>query len=366
MTYLIDRFPGLCAIPRRALVPRPTEVVAMPRLSKMTGADLWVKRDDATAAAYGGNKVRKLEYLLGDAEAQGADTLITTGAFGSHHVLATSIFGAEAGLSVHAALVPQPWHKHVGENLRADVAAGATLHPIRHVAEVPFAVRRLARRLRREGRRPYLVPHGGSTAYGALGYVEAGLELAAQVDARALPEPEAIYVALGSAGTAAGLAIGLAAAGLTTKIVAVRVTDRLLANRATFLALLRRTMTLLRERDPRFPAVLELAAAKVEIDATAFAPGYGVSTPETRRAAELAAAEGLVTDETYTARALQVMLRHAESGRRRSGALAPRDPFTWKRALFWQTLSSADLAPLLRRVPAAPRWAERYAGKPLA
>jgi 1-aminocyclopropane-1-carboxylate deaminase/D-cysteine desulfhydrase-like pyridoxal-dependent ACC family enzyme len=326
----------------------------MPRLSKMTGAELWVKRDDATAAAYGGNKVRKLEYLLGDARRQGADTLITTGAFGSHHVLATSIFGAEAGFAVHAVLVPQPWQEHIGQNLRADVAAGATLHPVRHGAEVPFAVRRLAWRLRREGRRPYLIPHGGSTAYGALGYVEAGLELAAQVDARTLPEPDAIYVALGSAGTATGMAIGLAAAGLTTKVVAVRVTDRLIANRATFLSLLRATMKLLRAHDPRFPSVLELAARKVEIDPTAFAPGYGVSTPETRRATELAAAEGLVTDETYTARALQVMLRHAESGDR------------WKRALFWQTLSSADLSPLLRRVPAAPRWAERYAGRPLA
>ncbi len=354
MTYLTDRFPRLGAIPRRALVAQPTPVAAMPRLSKMTGAELWVKRDDATATAYGGNTVRKLEYLLGDALGGGADALVTTGAFGSHHALATSIFGAQAGLAVHAVLVPQPWQEHVGQNLRADVAAGATLHPVRRAALVPFAVRSLARRLRREGRRPYLIPHGGSTPYGVLGYVEAGLELAAQIDAGELPEPDAIYVALGSAGTATGLAIGLAAAGITAQVVAVRVTDRLIANRPTVLGLLRATMKLVRERDPRFPAVGPLAARHLVIDSTAFAPGYGVSTPETRRATELAAAEGLVTDETYTARALQVLLRHAEGGQR------------FRRALFWHTLSSADLSSLLRRVPKAPRWAERYAGRPPA
>jgi 1-aminocyclopropane-1-carboxylate deaminase/D-cysteine desulfhydrase-like pyridoxal-dependent ACC family enzyme len=354
MTYLIDRFSRLGDIPRRPLVLRPTQVALMPRLSKMTGAELWVKRDDATASAYGGNKVRKLEYLLGDARSGGADALITTGAFGSHHVLATSIFGAEAGFAVHAVLVPQPWHEHVGQNLRADVAAGATLHPTRHIAQVPLTVKSVARRLRREGRRPYLIPHGGSTPFGVLGYVEAGLELAAQIDAGELPEPDAIYVALGSGGTATGLAIGLAAAGITSKIIAVRVTDRLIANRATLLLLLRATMKLLRDHDPRFPAVSAIAARHMEIDGSGFAPSYGVPTPETHRATELAAAEGLITDETYTARALHVMLRHAEAGGR------------FRRALFWHTLSSADLSPLLRRVPAAPRWAERYAGRPLA
>ncbi len=349
MTQLEDRFPLLADLARLPLVT-PTPVAAMPKLSEMTGVELWVKRDDLTAAAYGGNKVRKLEYLLGEAARRGAKAVLTTGAFGSHHVLATAIHGKAAGFAVHAVLAPQPRSEHVTENLRADVAAGATLHPVSHVAKVPFEMKRVERALRRQGQKPYVIPHGGSTPLGALGYVEAGLELAAQIDAGELPEPDAVYVALGSGGTAAGMAIGLAAAGLTTRVVAVRVTGKMLANRLTVGSLVRGSMSILRARDRRFPAVGELALRNIVIDDSAFGKGYGVSTPGTRRAMELAASEGLAADETYTARAIEAMLRDAEAGR-------------FRRGLYWHTLSSADLGALLARAPAPPRFLERYAAK---
>lgn len=346
MTHLEDRFPFLADVPRLRLVER-TPVAAMTRLSRMTGAELWVKRDDLTAAPYGGNKVRKLEYLLGEAKRQRASCVLTVGAFGSHHVLATAIHGKANGFAVHAVVAPQPPSEHVSENLRADVAAGATLHPVGHAARAPLEMKRVARLLRREGLSPFVIPHGGSTPLGVLGYVEAGLELAAQVDAGELPEPDAIYVALGSGGTAAGAAIGLAAAGLTARVVAARVTAKVLANRFTVRSLVRGAMSVLRTHDPRFPAVGELALRKIAIDGSAFGRGYGVSTPATRRAVELAASDGLSADETYTARAIDVMLRDAEARR-------------FRRGLYWHTLSSADLGALLSRTPAPPHFLARY------
>src|SRR5690606_27778358 len=101
------------------LTELPTPVEPLPALSRWAGAELWIKRDDRTAARYGGNKVRKLEYVLGEAFAKEADTLVTSGAAGSHHALATALFGAEQGFAVHVVLMPQRYSAHVEEQLRA-------------------------------------------------------------------------------------------------------------------------------------------------------------------------------------------------------------------------------------------------------
>ena len=348
MTLLGERFSRLTRIPHERLVAEPTPVQALPRLSRMTGTELFIKRDDQTSPVYGGNKVRKLEFLLGHARARGDDSLVTIGAFGSHHVLATSTHGARAGFAVHAVLVPQPWTPHVGENLRADLAAGAQLHPVRRGLLGPPELLRVAAKLRLSGRRPYMIPHGGSSPVGALGYVEAGLELAAQIDAGSCPEPDAIYVALGSCGTVAGLAIGLAAAGLTTPIIAARVTDRVVANRWLLGELIDRAALRLQRRDQRFPSVANTAKSLVHIDDSGFGAGYGAQSDETKRAQELARADGFEVDPTYTGKTLAVMLRHAE-GERRGQTL-----------LYLHTLSSADMSSVLRRAPALPRWTDRY------
>ncbi|MCZ7683486.1 MAG: pyridoxal-phosphate dependent enzyme [Sandaracinaceae bacterium] len=117
--------------------------------------EIWIKRDDRTATRYGGNKVRKLEYVLGEAFAERADTLVTAGAAGSHHALATAIFGAEQGFAVHAALMPQRYSAHVEEQLHAVLAtAGAEVHPVPSGALVLPAMQALAARLRLRGRDP--------------------------------------------------------------------------------------------------------------------------------------------------------------------------------------------------------------------
>lgn len=339
--FLFERFPRLAAFPHRPLVDGPTPVEEMARLSAMTGADIYVKRDDLSSKAYGGNKTRKLEWLLGEAGEFGSDILLTAGAYGSNHVLATSIHGMAEGFGVHALLSPQPITRHVEENLRADLAAGATLERIPSAALFPAALRLYEAKLRRDGFRPYRIPHGGSSPVGALGYVEAGIELALQIERGEIPEPDRIFVAFGSGGTAAGLAIGLGALGLVTPIEAVRVTPGIVANAKTIERLVKNTAQLLRAADPAFPDLGDAAAKRVFINDEQFGEGYGTRSEDAERARELAYADGIRTEGTYTARALAALIKRAERTRER-------------RFLFISTLNSRDLSHLLVKVPVAP------------
>ncbi len=342
MTLLGSRFPRLANLPHVPLV-RETPVERLEQASHETGGDLWVKRDDLTAEAYGGNKVRKLERLIGDAKRQDCDVLITTGAYGSHHALATSIFGRRWGFDVELLLVPQPITRHVEENLRADLAVGARVHRVRRWAMVPPRVAALQAKLRLQGRRPYRIGHGGSSPLGAVGFVEAGLELAQQIDAGQIPEPASIHVALGSAGTCAGLAVGLAAAGLYIPIVAVRVTPLPVCNSLVVSSLLKRTVQMLREVDHSFPDVTRGATKMIDIDGSLYGAGYGERSEAADDAIIRAELDGLTLDPTYTAKAFAAFLRDARGGR--------------ESRLYWHTLSSADLSGLLGEAPPLPRWA---------
>lgn len=322
----------------------PTPLEMAPRLGDALGAELWVKRDDRTAARYGGNKVRKLEHLLGTARAEGAGSLVTIGAIGSHHVLATAVYGREQGFVVHGVMAGQPASVHAEENARADLCAGAELHPVRAFALVPAAVAALMAKLRLTGKRPYLIPTGGSDRVGTRGYVEAGLELAQQLVTE-MPgkDPAAIYVALGSGGTAVGLAIGLAAAGVMVPIVAVRVTPKHLLPRALLDALARQVVDDLRAVDDRFPQIAELAMQNLVVDEEELGAGYAVPTLGATDATRLARSEaGLELDTTYTGKTFAALVRAARGDQR------------GKRLLYVHTLSSAPMAPLLGGAPPLP------------
>ena len=195
----------------------PTPIEPLPLLGR-PGVALWVKRDDLTAPLYGGNKVRTLEYVLGDARARGKTELVTAGAVGSHHVLATATYGKRHGFHVRAVLVPQPRTAHALQNLRAELAQGLDAHASAEVM-APFAIlRQLA-----AAKDAYFVQVGGSSVLGAMGYVDGARELAAQVRAGQMPAPDLVVVTLGSGGTAAGLAAGFALEGLPTRVLAVNV-----------------------------------------------------------------------------------------------------------------------------------------------
>jgi len=339
---LFERWPALSALAHVPLAELPTPVEELSQVSHKVDSGVWIKRDDLSARRYGGNKVRKLEFLLGRAKQKGADTLITAGGVGSHHVFATSFYGREHGFETHAVLTPQPYHPHVEDQVRADLAIGTQLYTAKNVSHLVREVLRLATLLRIQGRRPYVVPIGGSNVWGTLGLVNAGLELAKQIDAGLCPDPHAVYVACGSCSTAAGIALGLSAGGVDTKVVAVRVTDRLLANPLQVHRLIHRAEHLLREIEPRFPEVARRAYASVEFDHREFGRGYGLTTPASDAAEHLAAGSGIQLDPTYTGKAFASLLRDAENARR------------GQPLLFWNTLSSAPLGPFLEGAPEAP------------
>jgi D-cysteine desulfhydrase len=343
VSVLFERWPKLSALARVELATLPTPVHALPRIAQRIDADVWVKRDDATGARYGGNKVRKLEFVLAEARRTGADSLITLGAVGSHHVFATALYGTELGFRVHAVLMPQPFHAEVDDQVRADFAVGAELYAAGSMREALLKVGQLVVAQRWKRKTPYVIPLGGSTVEGCLGYVNAGLELAQQVEAGDCPDPDAIYVACGSCGTAAGLAVGLAAAGMRTQLVAVRVADAWLSNRLHLSHLIQQSVERLRRCDPRFPDVAQAALHSISLRHDQLGAGYGMPTPEGEAAAHLALGDALLhLDATYTSKALAALLRDAATERR------------GQRLLFWNTLSSAPLAPFLAGAPETP------------
>lgn len=330
VTILSDRWAGFGKIPHVAIAELPTAVEPIESLSSRIGAQIWVKRDDATSHRYGGNKVRKLEYLLGEALARKADTIVTCGAAGSHHALATAHFAADLGLKVHVVSFPRPWSSHAEEQLRALVLREGQIHATRSSALARPRMQALAARLRLGRRRPFVIPAGGSSVAGVIGHVEAGLELARQFEAGLLPEPDAVFVALGTGGTLAGLAIGLAAAGITTRLVGVRAVPRAIANRARVGRLIQKTVHHLRTLDARFPDVSSTAHAYLEIDGEELGRGYGLPTPAARHATRLAREHaGLELDPTYTSKAFAGLVRHA------------RAECSGQRLLYVHTLSGA-------------------------
>jgi 1-aminocyclopropane-1-carboxylate deaminase/D-cysteine desulfhydrase-like pyridoxal-dependent ACC family enzyme len=345
---LVERWNRLGALPHVSLGTFPTPIEPLPKLSAFIGADVWCKRDDRSGEIYGGNKVRKLEFLLGQAMAEGADTILTTGAAGSHHVLATSLYGRAKGFEVHAVLMPQHRTSHVESNVRADLAAGAILHPISSYALLPSAMAAMAARLKLQRKRLFVIGPGGSDAAGVLGYVEAGLEIGHQLVTGSVRELDAIYVPLGSGGTAVGLAVGLAAAGVMTEIVAVRVTPRHLLARSMLVALARKVVQRLRGHDERFPSVADVAMRNVTIEEDFLGEGYGIASGASREAGRIAhETDGLVLDQSYTAKTMAAVVEAAR-GRRRG-----------QRVLYVHTLSSRPIEPLLAGAPPVPKRVER-------
>lgn len=344
---LFRRFPGLRGrIPWMPLADAlPTPVEPLDRLGAAIGLGsgrLLVKRDDLASTRYGGNKVRKLEHLLADARARGRRAVVTLGAIGSHHALATAIFGRETGLRAHLALYPQPVTAHVREVLKLDARAGADLVLAGSIATVPVAVARAAgRALRQDGEAPYYVPAGGSGALGTLGFVSAALELCEQVRAGQAPPPEFVYVAAGTCGTLAGLALGFKLAALDdpglfgrTRVIGVRVVPRAIANRRRALGLARRALRRLRAAAPAEVPALAVSPFDFDLLHEHCGPGYGFETAAAaeaaRRAAELA---GLVLDPTYTAKAFAGLTAHVRGPARGRGT-----------HLFWHTLNGRDLS----------------------
>ena len=266
---------------------------------------MWLK-DESTFGdgPWGGNKVRKLEWIIPEAKRRGVRTLFTVGGIGTHWGLAAALYGREHGLRTLLGLVDQPVDDHVRDQLARLRASGAELHRYRNARRLKLAVPALvARSTVRDRRLPWYLPAGGSNAFGALAYVETAFEIAGQVEAGLLPEPATIVTAVGSGGTAAGLALGLRLAGLRTRVYGVVVNDTFPLDAPVIAALANKTSALLRERR----AVIDLAPlepANVTMRTDWLGSTYGDPTPASMQAVSDAERDGLHLEPVYTGKSL--------------------------------------------------------------
>lgn len=355
---LARRFPGTASLPRARVVTLPTPVEPLPALARDLGVrSLWVKRDDLTSAVYGGNKVRKLEYLLGAALVEGRRAVITFGAYGSNHCLATAVHARALGLEPHVVLSPQAPGPFAVATLLAHAGLGTVIHPVGDWDGEAEGERVASELTARDGVSPCVIPMGGSSPLGAVGYVNAAIEVADQfrelnanvdaADLSAYARPDVVYVAAGTLGTAVGLAVGLAAIGAHTRVVAVRVTPDGVATEDIAEQLADDTIALLSSLDPDFPP-LTFADLRFELRHDWFEPGYGVVTPETEESVAIAAASGITLETTYTGKAFAALVADARAER-----------LAGCQVLFWDTYSSAAM-PAPGPVVALPQVLQAY------
>lgn len=316
-------------VPWIALADTPTPITELPAPPGFCGR-LLAKRDDLTSTLFGGNKVRKFEYLLGDAARRGARSLVTLGGIGSNQCLAATLHGRARGHAVDLSLVRQPITDGVRQAVRGMAAGGARIRYADSMAGALGNVRRALRDGRRAGEDPYYIPFGATNALGALGYVSAGLELAAQVQDGVCPEPEYQLVAAGTCGTAAGLLVGARLAGLTSRLVAVGVVHRSFLTRALVLWRATQIAALLARLDPSTPR-LRFGWRDITVVGDQLGTGYGHATPAARRAVEWARPH-LALETTYTGKALASLLK-------------PHGPLARARTvLFWNTQNASPFA----------------------
>lgn len=317
---------------RWASLPTPVERASW---LDSDAAQVWIKRDDATSSIYGGGKVRKLEWVLANPPYDDDRPVLSVGGIGSHHLLALALFLREQGRGLHALTFTQTKTEHVRTNLATLVSLGAELWNVQSRVALPWAW--LGYRI---WRRPEIAGQymsaGASTALGCFGFVEAGLELAAQIEAGMLPQPKALFVTCGSAGTAAGLVLGLALAGVSTHLHLVSSVESWAFNRFLFRAKVNAAFAALRaagldDDASSASALLERAGVQWSIDHSAVGGGYGVPTPEGEAAVGRARDHGLALETTYTAKCLAVLGRVL-------GERTVTGP-----VLFWNTHGGNDL-----------------------
>ena len=332
---LFREFPRLREVlPHASLGDFPTPIHHCQSLGKHLRIDaLYLKRDDLTGRIYGGNKVRKLEFLLGKALREGAREVMTFGFTGSNHALATAIYAREVGLRSISMFMPQPNSESLRRNLLLGLYFGAELHeyPNKRVLTLATAYQ-VCRHLLKTGRRPMLIPPGGSSPLGIVGIINAAFELRDQIAQGDLPEPGCIYVAVGSMGTAVGLTIGLRAAGLGSRVVPVRVIHPHLASPALMGDLARNTLEFLRGCDPSFPAC-EGIEREFALREDFFGERYALYTQAGMDAiALLHKTEGVTLDGTYSGKAMAALVSDAQQGELSNRPI-----------LFWDTYNSQPI-----------------------
>ena len=288
-------------IPRIEITHAPTPLEFAPRLSDELGCNLFIKRDDCTGLAGGGNKTRKLEYLLADARQQGTDTLVTIGDLQSNHARQTAAAAAKFGFACELVLedvtgTPKTDYYDNG-NVLLDNLLGARIHRLDLGQDRNVYTESLIEDLKIAGHKPYLIPSGGSNVIGSLGYVRCANEILQQIAERELVIDQ-IVLASGSAGTQAGLLAGLIAANSDIPVLGIAVSRSTKLQQQLVVNLLDQTLTFLGLDSQK-------ARGRVVADGNYFGEGYGVTTEAmitaVKRCARL---EGLLLDPVYTGKAM--------------------------------------------------------------
>ena len=308
---------AIARLPSLPLVPSPTLVEPMPRLRDALGGgpQLLIKRDDAIPFGFGGNKVRKLALVAAQAQADGADTLITAGGVQSNHARATAAAAAKLGMRAVLVANGAPPDRPAA-NALLDRLLGAEIVYVESRDRRAPMMEEIAQRLRRDGRRPFTIPIGASTPLGALGYVLAIAELVDQI-----PAPDMIVHATSSGGTQAGLVAGCRLLNLPTRVVGISADDSAASLEATIAQIV-----------DGIGALIDVGNASgrpaIQVDDSFVGDGYGIPTAASREAIELAArCEAIFLDPTYTAKAMAGLVARVRAGTVSDG----------ETILFWHT-----------------------------
>jgi L-cysteate sulfo-lyase len=303
----------LARFPRIHLAHLPTPLERMDRLTAaLGGPEIWIKRDDCTGLSTGGNKTRKLEFLMAEAQAQGADMVMTQGATQSNHARQTAAFAARLGMACHILLEDRTGSNdpnyNASGNVFLDDLHGATREKRGPGLDMQAEMDAAAEKFRAEGRKVYVIPGGGSTPVGALGYVNCAFEMLGQFNDRSL-RVDHIVTATGSAGTQAGLITGLKAmhAGIPLLGFGVRAPQEV--QEANVFKLAQATAELI-------GAPGCVARGDVVADTAYVGEGYGIPRADTIEAIEMfARLEGLLLDPVYSGKGAAGLIDYCRKGR---------------------------------------------------
>jgi len=307
---------NLARFPRRRYTPHATPLEPLTHLSKhLGGPELWIKRDDLTGLTGGGNKTRKLEFLVADAMAKGADTLITVGAPQSNHCRLTLAAAVREGLKCRLVIeerVPGTYDPHgTGNNLLFDLLGVESITPVKAGADLAGEMQAIAEQLSSEGRKGYVIPGGGSNPLGALGYVACAEELMAQSFEQGVAFDQAVC-ASGSAGTHAGFLVGLLGVNAHIPVTGINVRRPRDVQEGNVHALAEATAELIGAPSVKREAVVALDEW--------VGPGYSIPTDAMVEAVRLLARlEGVLLDPVYTGKAMAGLIALVRRGHFKAG-----------------------------------------------
>lgn len=320
MNTLFQLYPALASsIPHVSLGKFPTPIDGP---FEVGPHKIWLKRDDLSGEIHGGNKIRKLEVALGEARQRGVSTLVLGGAKGSNWCVAATIYGKELGFRIKAILFPQPITPFSERNFSFTSREAQEIIEIQSPILLPFYLWR-----EKKNKDALALPMGGTSTLTSLGYVNAALELKEQIDGGILPEPQEIWIPLGTGGTVAGLVAGLKLAGLSSTIKAVRVVDRIVSNRWRTLRMAQKVEKILMKRGVSFQG----KGWALEVIHSAIGKGYGHPTDQGTKGID------------FFREVMKIQLEPTYTGKA-AGALQGRlDEKEGKNILFWNTYNSIPL-----------------------